>query len=218
MRREDKKQWWMLKLYRRMKEWWSRQFKVENSWMKLSSWRSNVIKTQGANWEKWPRSQVPYIAQWPTWHPNCDWINWGMNVPQASHMGGSQKSKIRTARSVLWALLLNHGRQLDDESLRMLLIEAEAIVKSRPCAIDDLTASVDVLTPNRLPTIKTSVVFTPPGNFQNADVYSRKLWRLLKKAVKSNISLMRFGSSGKGATFSPFRADKNGPPLRETLK
>ncbi|XP_078371870.1 uncharacterized protein LOC144655503 [Oculina patagonica] len=110
---------------------------------------------------------------------NCDWINWKMNVPHASHMGGSWERQIRTVRSVLSALLQNHGKQLDNESLSTLMTEAEAIVNSRPLAIDDLTASdaVDVLTPNRLLTMKSAVVLAPPGNFQNADVYSRKRWR-----------------------------------------
>ncbi|XP_078352700.1 uncharacterized protein LOC144637505 [Oculina patagonica] len=95
---------------------------------------------------------------------NCDWINWKMNVPHASHMGGSWERQIRTVRSVLSALLQNHGKQLDNESLSTLMTEAEAIVNSRPLAIDDLTASdaVDVLTPNRLLTMKSAVVLAPP--------------------------------------------------------
>ncbi len=58
------------------------------------------------------------------------------------------------------------------------MTEAEAIVNSLPLAIADLTASdsVDVLTPNRLLTMKSAVVLVPPGNFKNADVYSRKQW------------------------------------------
>ncbi|XP_064644719.1 uncharacterized protein LOC135498392 [Lineus longissimus] len=44
-----------------------------------------------------------------------------MNVPHASHMGGSWERMIGTARNVLSALLMNHGQQLDDELLRTLL-------------------------------------------------------------------------------------------------
>ena len=46
----------------------------------------------------------------------CDWIQFKMNVPNASHMGGVWERQIRTVRSVLSPLLENHGSQLDDES------------------------------------------------------------------------------------------------------
>ena len=80
-------------------------------------------------------------------------------------MGGVGKRQIRS-------------NQLDDESLRTLLIEVEAIVNSRPIATDDLTApdSLDVLTPNHLLTMKSSVILSLPANFERADVYSRKGW------------------------------------------
>lgn len=110
---------------------------------------------------------------------NCDWIDWKMSVAQASHMGRAWERQIRTVRSVLSALLQKHGRQLDDESLRTLMVETEAIVNSRPLSTDDLAdpSSVGALTPNHLLTMKSSVVLAPPGNFQAADVYSRKRWR-----------------------------------------
>ena len=61
----------------------------------------------------------------------CDWIKFDMNVPRASHMGGVWERLIRTVRSVLSALLREHGTQLDDESLRTLMVETEAIVNCR---------------------------------------------------------------------------------------
>ena len=114
---------------------------------------------------------------------NCDWFAWKMNVPHASHMGGVWERQIRTVRSVLTGLLQSHGSQLDDESLRTLTIEAEAIVNSRPLTTDDLSDSdsLDVLTPNHLLTMKSSVILKPPGNFQRADVYSRKCWRRVQQ-------------------------------------
>ena len=107
---------------------------------------------------------------------SCDWFSWKMNAPHSSHMGGVWERQIRTVRSVLTGLLQNHASQLDDESLRTLMIEVEAIVNSRPIATDDLTDpdSLDVLTPNHLLTMKSSVILSPPGNFQRADVYSQK--------------------------------------------
>lgn len=114
---------------------------------------------------------------------NRDWFAWTMNVPHASHMGGVWERQIKTVRSVLTGLLENHGNQLDEESLRTLMIEAEAIVNSRPLTTDDLTDpdSLDVLTPNHLLTMKSSVILVPSGNFQTADVYSKKHWRRVQQ-------------------------------------
>ena len=69
----------------------------------------------------------------------CDWFSSKMNAPHCSHMGGVWKRQIHTVRSVLTSLLQNHASQLDDESLRTLMIEVEAIVNSRSIATDDLT-------------------------------------------------------------------------------
>ena len=99
-----------------------------------------------------------------------------MNVPHASHIGGVWERQIRTARSVLASLLVNQGTQLDDESLRTLMVETEAIVNSRPLTVD-LHNSLEPLTPNHLLTMKSKVILPPPGVFQRADIYSRKRWR-----------------------------------------
>jgi hypothetical protein len=68
----------------------------------------------------------------------CDWIKFTMNVPSASHMGGAWERLIRTVRSVLSTLLFNHGTQLDDESLRTLMTEAESVVNNRPLTVFNL--------------------------------------------------------------------------------
>lgn len=109
----------------------------------------------------------------------CDWIDFKMNAPSASHMGGVWERQIRSVRSVLTALLQNNGHQLDHESLTTLMCEAEAIVNSRPLSIDNLSDpdALSPLTPNHLLTMKTKVVLSPPGSFQTADKYCRKRWR-----------------------------------------
>ncbi|XP_067029786.1 uncharacterized protein [Acropora muricata] len=114
---------------------------------------------------------------------NCDWFAWKMNVLHVSHMGGVWERQITTVRSVLTGLLENHGNQLDNESLRTLMIKAEAIVNSRPLTTGDLTDpdSLNILTPNHLLTMKSSVILAPPGNFQGADVYSKKRWRRVQQ-------------------------------------
>jgi len=52
---------------------------------------------------------------------NCDWIDFKMNVPEASHMGGTWERQIRTVRNVLSTLLTQHAAQLDDETLRTFM-------------------------------------------------------------------------------------------------
>ena len=110
---------------------------------------------------------------------SCNWIAFKMNVPSASHMGGTWERQIHTVRRVLSALLNDHGRQLDDESLQTLMVKAESIVKSRPLTMDGTTCKETPcpLTPNHLSTQKSHVVLPPPGVFQRADLYSRKRWR-----------------------------------------
>ena len=109
----------------------------------------------------------------------CDCISFKMNVPAASHMGGVWERQIRSAQTVLSSLLQKNGKQLDAESLRTLMCEAEAIVNSRPLTVSQLADpdSLSPLTPNHLLTMKTKVILAPPGTFQPADVYCRKRWR-----------------------------------------
>ena len=94
-------------------------------------------------------------------------------------MGGAWVRQIRTVRSVLGALLDERGRQLDDELLRTLMCEAEAIVNSRPLTVENVASPVcpGPLTPNHLLTSKSDVILPPPGEFQREDVYSRRRWR-----------------------------------------
>ncbi|KAK3737868.1 hypothetical protein QZH41_019749, partial [Actinostola sp. cb2023] len=116
---------------------------------------------------------------------NCDWIEFKMNVPSASHMGGAWERQIRTVRNVLSSLLQDNGAQLDDESLRTLMCEAEAIVNSRPLTVDQLTdpESSGPLTPNHLLTMKSRVLLAPPGSFQSADLYCTRRWRRVQHLV-----------------------------------
>ena len=106
---------------------------------------------------------------------DCDLIEFKMNMPSASHMGGIWERLIRTVRSVLSGLLEDHAQQLDDESLRTLFTEAENIVNSRPLTIDNLSDpdAPEPIKPNHLLTLKAKVVLPPPGNFSRPDLYSR---------------------------------------------
>ena len=96
-------------------------------------------------------------------------------------MGGVWERQIRSVKNVLSSLLKEHAARLDDESLRTLLTEVEAIANSRPLSAEGLNdCSIEPLTPNHLLTMKSKVVLPPPGVFQKADVYCRKRWRTVQ--------------------------------------
>ena len=79
------------------------------------------------------------------------------------------------------SLLRTHPGRLNDESLRTLFTEVEAVINSRPLAADTLSdETVEPLTPNHLLTMKSKVVFPPPGAFDEADVYCRRRWRTVQ--------------------------------------
>ncbi len=114
-------------------------------------------------------------------HCDWEWVDWEFNPASASHMGGVWERQIRTVRSVLSSLLVEHAPRLNDESLRTLLVEVEAIVNSRPLSVETLSDdTIEPLCPNSLLTMKTKVVLPPPGVFQRTDVYCRKRWRAVQ--------------------------------------
>ena len=112
----------------------------------------------------------------------ADYINWHRNTPASIHMGGVSERQIRSARTILMSLLHTHGRSLNDESLRTLLAETEAIVNSRPLTVDTLgdVQSKQPICPSNILTMKSKVVLPPPGHFVKADEYSRKRLRRIQ--------------------------------------
>jgi hypothetical protein len=86
---------------------------------------------------------------------------------------------IRTVRDALETLLISSGSQLDDEAFRTFMTEVESIVNSRPLTTQELSdpEALEPLTPNHLLTFKPKVLLPPLGQFQRADLYSRKWWR-----------------------------------------
>ena len=109
----------------------------------------------------------------------ADYINWHRNPHASSHMGGVWERQIRSACTIPMSLLHTHRRSLNDESLRTLLAETEAIVNSRPLTVDTLgdVQSEQPICPSNILTMKSKVVLPPPGHFVKADKYSRKRWR-----------------------------------------
>ena len=106
---------------------------------------------------------------------NIDWI---FNPPAASHMGDVWERQIRTTRKVLSGLMEEYGHCLDEESFRTLMCEVEAIINSRPLTtVSGEPGDLEPLTPNHILTTKSTVIFPPPGKFQQNDVYTRRRWR-----------------------------------------
>ena len=64
-----------------------------------------------------------------------EWLIWKHYPPTASNMGGVWEWQIRSARSILAALLKQQGQSLNDESLRTLLVEVEWIINLRPITV-----------------------------------------------------------------------------------
>ena len=94
-------------------------------------------------------------------------------------MGGVWEQQIRFARSILAAPLKQHEENLNDESLRTLLVEVEGIINSRPVTCDNIgdANSFVPLNPMQLLSMKTKIAMPPPGIFQKEDIYCQKYWR-----------------------------------------
>ena len=108
-----------------------------------------------------------------------EWISWKCNPPMASNMGGVWERQIRSARSILSAMLRNHGESLNDESLRTLLVEVEGIINSLLITCESIgdVNSIIPLSPMQLLSSKIRVLMPPPGTFQKEDMYCKKQWR-----------------------------------------
>ena len=113
---------------------------------------------------------------------NCDWIEFQLNVPSASHMGGVWERQIRTARNVLSVLLDQYGSQLNDESLQTFMTE----VGQQPppnCREFNVTRRFGTTYSQSSAYRKVRVVLPPPGEFQRADLYLRKRWRRVQHSA-----------------------------------
>jgi len=111
----------------------------------------------------------------------CDFV---FNIPGASHMGGWWERQIRTVRSILTFALDKSDGRLNSNSLRTFLYEVMAIVNSRPISTEGLyDPTTDPLSPNQILTKKTAIL-TQPGEFQEDDLYSSKMWRRVQSMAQ----------------------------------
>jgi hypothetical protein len=102
-------------------------------------------------------------------------IIWEFNTPGAPHQGGVFERQIQTVKRKLRVVV--KGQTLNDESLRTLFCEIEAVVNDRPITrVSDNPNDLDVLTPNHLLLLKTKP-YMPVGTFDRNDLYARRRWK-----------------------------------------
>ncbi|XP_072177022.1 uncharacterized protein [Diadema setosum] len=109
-------------------------------------------------------------------------MKWHFNPPAASHQGGVWERQIRTVRKILKAILAEQYLKTsqNEEQLNTLLCEVEAIINSRPLTrCSDNPNDLDVISPNSLLTMKTSMML-PPGTFDVKDVYAKRRWKQMQ--------------------------------------
>jgi hypothetical protein len=87
---------------------------------------------------------------------------------------------IRSVRNTLSGLLATQASQLDDEMLHTFVIEAEAIINSRPLTYLEDQDDPIPLSPSQLLTMKSKLILAPPGAFVQQDLYCRRRWRRIQ--------------------------------------
>lgn len=144
----------------------------------------------------------------------CDFIEFKMNFPSSSHMGGVWERMIRTVRSSLSGLLEDHSTQLDDEGLRTLFTEAENLVNSRPLTTDNLSdpQAPEPITPNHLLTLKTKQFY--PRLATSLD----QICTPEKDGAEFNSWLTNSGSDGKENIVCSSKSVRSGTRPSQTSK
>lgn len=134
----------------------------------------NVMAIRGPIRQIWCDQGTNFVGAIPELS-RAGLLEFKLNPPNASHMGGAWERMIKTAKNVLQSLMRSHGGRLDTSALRTLLYETMAIINSRPLSV--VTEEDIPLSPNQLLTMKSDIILPPPSEFGDADIYSRKQWR-----------------------------------------
>ena len=109
-------------------------------------------------------------------------IEFKFNAPSASHAGGMWERQIRTIKSVLNGMTNKYDTRMDSTMLRTSLYEAMATVNSRPLSTAYLNDPTElVITPNHLLTMKPHQRGPLPGNFDNQEIYGRRMWKKVQQ-------------------------------------
>ena len=112
---------------------------------------------------------------------SCMQITIKFNQPHSSNMGGVWERQIRTIRSIFSSLATKYGGRLSTQLLRTIFYEVMAIINCRP--LTSVSSDSLPLTPNMILTMKSDVILPPPGQFSDADIYTRKRWRAVQQVA-----------------------------------
>lgn len=104
--------------------------------------------------------------------------SWHFNPPSAPHMGGSWERMVRSVKKAMEAIA-EYPRHPSDEVLETVVLEAEAIVNSRPLTyvpLDD--DQQEALTPNHFLIYGSSCVAQSRTSLVNEGIVLRDSWKL----------------------------------------
>ena len=103
-------------------------------------------------------------------------ITWYFNPPSSPHMGGIFESMVKQVKSAMKTVI--NDQVLPEETIHTVLVEAEAIVNSRPLTVvSDDANDYEALTPNHF-LIGRASPNSPPAQFEEREINSRKRWRM----------------------------------------
>ena len=102
-------------------------------------------------------------------------ITWYFNPPASPHMGGIFESLVKQVKRAMKTVI--NDLVLPEETLYTVLVETESILNGRPLiAVSDDLNDYEALTPNHF-LIGRASPNSPPGQFEEREVNSRKRWR-----------------------------------------
>ncbi|XP_055605770.1 uncharacterized protein LOC129753945 [Uranotaenia lowii] len=108
---------------------------------------------------------------------------WYLNPPATPHMGGAWERMVRSIKIAMEAVA-NHAQNPCDEVLETVVLEAEAIVNSRPLTYVPLdSAETEALTPNHFLVIGDQAVTQPMSETLLSGSVLRDSWELTRRLV-----------------------------------
>lgn len=105
---------------------------------------------------------------------------WNFNPPGAPHMGGVWERLVRSVKNSI-GTLIDAPRRPTDEVFETILLDAEAMINSRPLTYMPLeTADEESLTPNHFLLGNSSGVKQPPSEINERRMNLRSSWTLVQ--------------------------------------
>ena len=140
---------------------------------------SLVCSDNGTNFRAGERELRQALQQWNQTKIadtlSQEGVEWRFNPPGAPHFGGVFERLVRSAKRALTTVL--GDRAVDDETLRTVVTEVEALLNGRPLTyISTDPDDYQPLTPNHFLIGRASPQL-PPGVFVDGDLCGRRRWK-----------------------------------------